>query len=131
MVLILSEPDNDTAAMVEMKLRARGTACLTLDTADFPGRISASIELDGRGSCSSVLAIAGKRVDLADVSGIFDWRPGRPRAAGGITGATAAMIAGEASAFLIDLWTIYPGVLFPGSPDRLRAASHKAAQLRL
>jgi hypothetical protein len=70
MILIIAEPSDAHARVVERRLEARGEACVTLNAADFPQRCGITSGFDEAGCEDSIVGPHG-RLRVGDVKGLW------------------------------------------------------------
>ncbi|MGY2051391.1 MvdC/MvdD family ATP grasp protein [Methylobacterium sp. JK268] len=132
MLLILSRPDDAHVPMVVPKLEARGIPYLWFDPARYPGEAEISIALDGGGVVRRVLHVDGRAHDLSAVTGVWNRRPGEPRAGPAVTDPThRAFVESVGERFLAGLWDTLDCRWLPATPAVDRRARNKILQLAL
>lgn len=131
MILILTEPEDLHANIVEAKLRRRGAEVFRFDYAEYPRQASLSIQHTGR-SKRVLLTQGGKTVDLVACTAGWLRRPGKPITGGRIANATLAGYAEEeCMRVLVDTWNTLDIPWLPGPIHAIRRADCKQLQLAL
>lgn len=132
MLLILSEPNDAHIPFLTPKLEERGVEYLWFDPACFPAESRLSLHVDTHGSAHRTLHYRGREYDLATVSGVWDRRPGLPRAHPHVHEATQRTFVELASRhFLQGIWETLQCCWLPARPATVRYAENKLVQLEL
>jgi hypothetical protein len=131
MILILTEPKDVHADLVEAKLRARGEQILRFDWAEFPGRASLSIKWSGADK-HVLLRTAGGEVDLQRCKSGWLRRPGKPQVKRDITVPyLQGYVDEECLRIVQDTCNALAIRWFPGPIAAIRRADNKQLQLGL
>ena len=130
-ILILTEPKDVHADLVEAKLRARGERVVRFDWADFPARASLSVAWSGRDR-QVVLRLDGARIDLRGCKSGWLRRPGKPRVNGDIEARFLRdYVEEECLRVIQDTCNALDTRWLPGTFAALRRADNKQLQLGL
>lgn len=124
-VLILTCREDITADMVVDRLAAMGRPVLRLDPADLPGSIDITTVYDG-GTVRGEISHAGRTVDLAELTGVWIRRPGRP---GESVQVQRDWVGREADHALYGALRALEGLRWMNPLDAVSAARYKAVQL--
>ncbi|GAA2858832.1 hypothetical protein GCM10010517_17310 [Streptosporangium fragile] len=130
MLLIISNPRDDSADMVVSKIEGRGVPVLWWDEADFPERTTVSTEMLG-GRCRQTLTHRGVSHDLAKVTAVWHRRPGPP-AATSVTDPTQRAYAEETARRLLHgVYDLMPARRWmPARPKDMVRVDDKLLHLR-
>jgi hypothetical protein len=108
---------------------------VVFDNAQFPVEAQLALTCSATGTLRHVLVLLGEHrrtLDMAEISAVWDRRPGAPVVDARITDPSLRdYIQRECSHFLHDVWHTLPCFWVPGPPDRVRRASYKVSQLTL
>ncbi|MGW0801566.1 MvdC/MvdD family ATP grasp protein [Nonomuraea sp. NPDC002799] len=131
MLLILSEPGDETVRMVLPKLKARGADVLWWDPAEYPAAARLTARFGAAGTGLS-LARGEEVADLSETTAVWVRRPGRPRAAGNVTATDLRDRVSELSEwFLEGFWDLLAARWLPARQPVLRRAHNKLVHLAL
>jgi glutathione synthase/RimK-type ligase-like ATP-grasp enzyme len=131
MILILTEPDDPHANLVEAKLRRRGARILRFDYAEYPEQAKLSIDFQG-GKKRVLLSRGNETFDLAECTTGWLRRPRKPQTSGKIANATLAHYTdNECMQVLLDTWNTLGITWLPGPIHAIRRADCKQLQLQL
>ncbi|HZS09479.1 MAG TPA: ATP-dependent carboxylate-amine ligase [Blastocatellia bacterium] len=133
MILILSEPGDETAQAVVDKLERRGADFLWFDNEQFPAAAQVSWELSPGGASEGLRLRLGERTcDLSRVTGVWYRRPGLSHAHAEIEDpVTRAWVEQHSRQFLSNIWSNLDCFWIPGPRWSVRRAEQKNLQLRL
>jgi MvdD-like protein with pre-ATP grasp domain len=131
MILILTEPKDLHANLVEARLRQRGARICRFDWSEFPRTASLSVEFRG-GRKHVWLKRGGERLDLTECTAGWLRRPGKPLTPGTIPDALLRHYADEECLRLVqDIWNALDIPCLPGPLHAIRGADNKQLQLQL
>lgn len=131
MILILTEPDDVHADVVEAKLRRMGAQVCRFDWAEFPYHASLSIEYQG-GRKRVLLTRGSEVIDLQQCTSGWLRRPRKPRTSAKIANPTLAGYAEEECLQVVqDTWNALEIPWLPGPIYAIRRADCKQLQLQL
>jgi hypothetical protein len=130
-ILIVTQPEDTSAAQVARRLRQRGRTAVYLDPAAYPETDRLTVQLSSQGE-RITLARAGERLDLSAVTAVWFRRPGEP-SVGERWGSVAVrgFAREECRTLIHNLWLLLgdrPWV--PGPFPALQRAERKLHQLR-
>ncbi len=129
MILILASTEDPHADRVE---RALDRHCVRHERAhlsDFPVNARWSQSFGPDGTKSGAICAGGRRIDLAEVSAVWNRRPGFPRLHPGMDAADEAFARDEARKFVDGVWASLRAVRWVNPVFEARRAEAKAAQL--
>lgn len=113
-----------------MELRDRGADVVRFNTEDLPSQAGLTLRLSSTGA-DGYLEVAGRTVELPEISSVWYRRPAEPIPPKEITDLTDKRFAVEESEeALFGLWRVLD-CTWVSHPDALNAASYKPAQLRV
>lgn len=131
MILILTEPKDPHANLVEARLRQRGASICRFDWSEFPSTASLSVEFRG-GRKHVWLKRGGERIDLTGCTAGWLRRPGKPLTSGRIPDPLLRHYAEEECLRLAqDIWNALDVPCLPGPINAIRHADNKQLQLQL
>lgn len=130
MILIISDPLDDSVSLVMPMLKRRGVPVLWWDEADFPEHTTISIEML-QGGCRQILTHHGVSYDLAEVTAVWHRRPNPPSATS-VGDATQRAYAEEmAGQMLQGVYDLIPADRWmPARPKHLIRVDNKLLHLR-
>src|SRR5688572_7350552 len=129
MILIISQPSDTHATVVQDKLRARGAAVTMFDHAEFPRDAEIAFEYSARGFRRTIRT-AARTIALDEVTAAWHRRPRPPVLDARVADEASATYAlAEGKEFLIDLWNSLTCLRVPAPQPVYRRAEHKASQL--
>jgi ATP-grasp ribosomal peptide maturase len=129
-VLVVTQPEDNTADVVITELRKRAIAVVRLDPADFPRSLSVSARLGTAGGWHGPLRTESREVDLSQVRSLYYRRP-RPFTFPEMDEQTRRFAGTQAQHGLGGLLASLPGCRYVSHPQAITAAEFKPAQLRL
>jgi hypothetical protein len=131
MILILTEPEDPHADLVEAKLRRRGAEVFRFDYAEYPRQASLSIQFTG-GRKRVLLTRGRETVDLSACTAGWLRRPRKPLTTGRIANPTVSSYTeDECMQVLVDTWNTLDIPWLPGPIHAIRRADCKQFQLAL
>jgi hypothetical protein len=134
-IVILTEPYDGHLPAVAQHLQQRGVPFVVFDNAQFPVEAHLALTCSETGTLRHSLVVLGEprlTLDMAEISAVWDRRPGAPIVDARIADpALRGYIQRECSHFLHDVWHTLPCFWVPGTPDLVQRASYKVTQLTL
>lgn len=131
MILILTEPRDSHADLVEAKLRNRGEEVLRFDWADFPARASLSVKWSGQDK-HVLLRVGGSQVDLSMCKSGWLRRPGKPQTCQIVDAPLLQRyVNDECFQVIQDTCNALDTMWLPGTIAAIRRADNKQLQLGL
>lgn len=125
-VLVLAEPTDGEAQLVEEQLHDRGVHTARFDTAEFPRNTALTARL---GSLGWQGVLPGSELDLDDVSAVYYRQPPPFTLPPGLSQAEARFAQIEARFGLGGVLASLEARWLPGSPGRVADAEYKPVQL--
>lgn len=126
-VVVLTQDDDVTADLVVLELGRRDVPVFRFDTAEFPGALAFTGELDG-GRYTGGLRSAHHHVDLADIGAVYYRKPTSFRFPAGMSDAAVAWADTEATMGLGGVLSTL-GVTWVSHPHATSRAEYKPLQL--
>lgn len=127
-MLILADPEDQTARRVAAELAGRGTAVNVFDVADFPVKLTLAAEI-GPGRAWSGQIGGDCRIDLAEVSAVYYRKPTQFRLPEGMSGPERVFAYGEARRGFGGVLQALAGCLWVNDPVAAARCEYKPVQL--
>jgi hypothetical protein len=129
MILIVTSPNDEPAALVEQRLRARGADVMRFDTADFPAR--ANVTVSYRPGVPKYTFRVGDRVHRFDrLDAVWFRKPGSREIHHEIKDEEVReVLRQDAVEYLSAVWDSLECRALPGIPSDMKVAQRKASQL--
>lgn len=129
MILIITSPEDEPAAVVEAHLRARGADVMRFDLAQFPAAANLTVSY-GRDCPRLLLRTGGRSVSSDELTAVWFRRPTPPLAPPAITDEEVRRVVEQDSReFLAAAWDCLACRMLPGTPDAMIRAQRKASQM--
>jgi ATP-grasp ribosomal peptide maturase len=129
-VLVITQPEDNTADVVIAELFKRGVPVARLDPADFPRSLSVTAWIGGDGGWRGWLQTVSRTVDVSQVRSLYYRRP-RPFAFPNMDEQSRRFAGAQAQQAIGGLLASLPGCRYVNHPHSITAAEFKPAQLRL
>jgi MvdD-like protein with pre-ATP grasp domain len=134
-IVILTAPHDAHLPAVAQHLQQRGMPFMVFDNAQFPTGAELALTCSETGTLRHSLVVLGEHrltLDMAEISAVWDRRPGAPVVDTRISDPPLRdYIQRECSYFLHDVWHTLPCFWVPGPPRLVQRASYKVTQLAL